>query len=317
MTHALKIESLTRRFGKFVALDNVTFDIPSNTIFGLLGPNGAGKTTLFSIASGFIRADAGSIEVLGIDVRNIGELRGRFSMLPQDASFQSGIPVLEQLVMFARLNGMTLSQAREASMEALHIVGLSEFAKRNARALSHGMAKRVALCQAFLGSPEVVFLDEPTAGLDPENARKIRDLMRAFVQNKTVVISSHNLQEIQDICSDAAILHKGRLVACGKMSELTQSSMILRVGLESPLPEEVRLALMKLPYVQNIEEIKGNEFSIRFSIVDDSEKSQAMRSVHEALARFSLYPTMMRQGASLESRFLELTGGLFDGGSSS
>jgi ABC-type multidrug transport system ATPase subunit len=107
-------------------------------------------------------------------VKNISALRGRMSMLPQDASFQSGIPVIEQLTLFARLNGFDAPAAAKAAAEALDLVGLRDVAKKNARALSHGMLKRVALCQAFIGHAEVIFLDEPTAGLDPDNARRIR-----------------------------------------------------------------------------------------------------------------------------------------------
>src|SRR5262245_26135379 len=193
----VRIEDLTKHFGRVKALEGVSFDTPANSIFGLVGPNGAGKTTLFSLAAGFLKPTRGWIEVLGIDVENISALRGRLSILPQDALFQANVPILEQLIFFGRLNGLSWEAARAEAIEALNIVGLGEAASRNPRVLSHGMAKRLGIAQAFLGAPEVVILDEPTSGLDPANARSIRHLVRDLRRTGTVVISSHNLREIQ------------------------------------------------------------------------------------------------------------------------
>src|SRR5262245_11631464 len=170
---AVRIEDLTKAFGRTVALDGVTFDIPSNSIFGLVGPNGAGKTTLFSLAAGFLKPDRGWVEVLGIDVESISQLRGRLSILPQDALFQANVPILEQLIFFGRLTGLSYEGAREEALQSLQIVGLGEVTRKNPRVLSHGMAKRLGIAQAFLGAPEVIILDEPTSGLDPANARSI------------------------------------------------------------------------------------------------------------------------------------------------
>ena len=316
MTDAVAIRSLTKKFPRTLALDGVTFEIPAGSLFGLLGPNGAGKTTLFSIAAGFLKATGGTIEVLGTDVREISRLRGRFSMLPQDAAFQAGIPVIEQLVMFARLNGMDPVGARAASQRALEIVDMGEVGRRSARALSHGMMKRVALCQAFIGNPEVVFLDEATSGLDPENARKMRDLIRSMRGEKTVVLSSHNLQEVQDLCDHVAILHKGRVIEAGSMVQLTGASHLVRVTLGRPLPPEVERALQGLPVVQSLERTGPEEFNLRLNLSSPEQKDVAMKQILGVLAAKELYPRSLFEGASLEARFLELTGGTYDGASS-
>jgi len=233
---AISVKNITKKYGKQIVLDDVSFDIPKKCIFGLIGPNGAGKTTLFSIAAGFVKAHSGSVEVLGINVENISELMGRFSMLPQDASFQAGIPVLDQLVMFGELNGMTKEKAKDAAMGALKIVGLADVAEKAARSLSHGMSKRVALCQAFIGDPEVIILDEPTAGLDPDNARNIRDLIREHSKDKTVIISSHNLKEIENICDHVVILNKGKIVENAEMDSLVAVDSMIRVELGEDVP---------------------------------------------------------------------------------
>jgi len=316
MSSAVRVLSLSKRFSRAVALDGVSFDVPTGSLFGLLGPNGAGKTTLFSVAAGFLAATSGTIEVLGVDVREISRLRGRFSMLPQDAAFQSGIPVIDQLIMFARLNGYDAVEARKRAQRALEIVDLGEVARRNARALSHGMLKRVALCQAFLGEPEVILLDEPTSGLDPENARKMRELVRTMRGDKTVVLSSHNLREIQEVCDHAAILHKGKLEVCASMEELTSSNFLVRITLASALTPEAEAALRALPAVRALEKTSATEFNLELDVSAAGGKDVALKAINKTLVvDHDLVPRSLQEGASLEARFLEITGGSFDGAS--
>jgi len=315
-TPAVSVRNITKRFSGMQALSDVSFDIPTGSVFGLLGPNGAGKTTLFSIAAGFLKETSGSISVLGIDVRS-PERFGRLSMLPQDARFQGAIPVLDQLVMFCRLTGHDTASAKKASEEALEIVGLADAARKSARALSHGMMKRVALCQAFIGNPEVIFLDEPTAGLDPENARKIRELVRNYAKDRTVVFSSHNLQEVQDICSHVCILDHGKVIQTSTMSDLTRTSHLVRIRSVKPLPLDVEKELLGHQLVASIERTAELDFNVRLDVANDDQKGDAMKGIYEKLFAHGIYPDSVNQGASLEARFLELTGGQYDGASSS
>jgi len=305
---AVEIRNITKRFGKFTALDDVSFDIPRKSLFGMLGPNGAGKTTLFSIAAGFVRPNAGSVTILGVPVSNISRLRGRLSMLPQDAAFQRGIPIIEQLALFGELSGMTRAEATEAGMEALTMVGLQGWAKRSARVLSHGMAKRVALCQAFLGNPEVIFLDEPTAGLDPENARKIRML---------IVLSSHNLKEIQEICDHACIIDRGQVKACGSMDSLTSAGKIFRITLPGGLPPTLAQGLAGNPNIDQVEVTGPDTFNLHLNMQEDAQGSRAlMKYLYQTFLDADVFPTGIQEGGSLESIFLQITGGVYDGGSS-
>ena len=314
MSVAMSVQGLTKRFGRTAALADVSFDVPQGSLFGLLGPNGAGKTTLFSIAAGFLRPSAGRIEVFDIDVAHISRLRGRFSMLPQDAQFQGGIPVIDQLMMFGRLSGYDPAQARERAMRALEIVGLGDVAKRNARALSHGMMKRVALCQAFLGDPELILLDEPTAGLDPENARRMRELIQGMREKQTIVISSHNLREIQEMCDHAAILHEGRLEICASMDELTSANVLVRIRLSGPLTEAAAADLTALASVRSLERTSDVEFNLELDVASTAEKDAALKAIQRLLVSdHDLVPRSLNEGASLEARFLELTGGTYDG----
>lgn len=315
METAVAVRNLTKRFKRLTALDDVSFDVPSGCLFGLLGPNGAGKTTLFGLASGFLRPDEGTVEVLGHDVREgTSALKGRLSMLPQDADFQGGVPVIEQLVMFGRLTGATKEEAAADARRALEMVGLGEIAEKKPRALSHGMRKRVALCQAFLGDPEVIFLDEPTSGLDPENARRMRELIRSMRQAQTVVISSHNLREIQELCDHVAILNEGELLECGSMAELTSGAFLVRIQFEDPLLPAVGEALAALPAVESVERTSATEVNLRLDF-RGAKKADAMKAIYAALAAHDVYPKSIFEGESLETRFLEITGGTYDGAS--
>ncbi len=315
MQPAVKITNLTKKFARQVALDGVNLEIPQNSLYGLLGPNGAGKTTLFSIAAGFLKPTKGAIEVIGMDVSRISQLRGKLAMLPQDAAFQGSIPVIEQLIMFSRLNGLDKASARSAAEKALEMVGLPEVARKAAGALSHGMMKRVALCQAFLGDAKVIFLDEPTAGLDPDNARRIRALVKEFTRDKTIVFSSHNLQEVQDICDHVCVIDKGKVLEAGTMESLTQSTFLVRVELVSALPSEVQAALQALSVVEDIELTSDKEFNLHLN-ASGANKDEAMKVIYGTMAGFEIYPRSVMEGASLEARFLEITGGTFDGASS-
>ncbi len=319
MELALSVQNLGKQFGSFAALDAVSFDVKQGSLFGLLGPNGAGKTTLFSIVSGFLQATTGHVEVLGIDIRNVSALRGRFSILPQDAEFQSGIQVLDQLIMFGRLNGQSKQDAERSAMQELERVGLEDIAKVNAQSLSHGMAKRVALAQSFLGDPDVIILDEPTAGLDPDNARRIRELVRNMKGDKTVLLSSHNLQEIQDLCDSVVILNQGKVRFDADMSTITQSDNLSRISVFGDVGDDVGQAIDKLPVVARIEtDIRGEDSSINvhFTFGANDTKETAMKTVLETLLAHDVVPRKIVEGASLEQRFLEVTDGQFDGASS-
>jgi ABC-type multidrug transport system ATPase subunit len=312
--NAVVLRDLSKWFGREVlALDRVSFEIPSGSLFGLLGPNGAGKTTLFSVAADFLKASAGTIEILGIDSRRVSDLRGRVSMLPQDASFQAAVPVIEQLVTFARLQGFDARSARESAARALQTVGLGDVMKRAARALSHGMAKRVALAQAFLGNPEVVFLDEPTSGLDPATASAIRKTIREMAGNRTVIMSSHNLAEIQEMCTDCAVLHKGQVAAVGSMAEMLGRDTFLRVTLTRPADEDLRAALARISGVTAVNGAPGTaELEVVFTPTPARDSDSIRREALLALLNSGHVPRSLKEGQSLEEKFLQITGGTGD-----
>jgi len=305
---AIALHGLGKRFGRTHALADVTFDVPPRTLFGLLGANGAGKTTLFSLVAGFLRPTRGRVEVLGTDVAHVSELRGRLSILPQDALFQANVPVLEQLIFFSQLVGRTRQEAEREAFRALELVGLAESAKKNARVLSHGMSKRLGIAQAFLGTPEVILLDEPTAGLDPVNAKAIRELIVRLKTSATLVISSHDLDEIQEMCSHVAILDHGKLVECGEVAALTEAGRKVRMGFPRAMTETELAAVRAVPGVSTVA-ADPSEAALYLIDLAPTERGpqEIVAAIVQALLATGLVPRSVSEGASLEARFLELT----------
>jgi ABC-2 type transport system ATP-binding protein len=318
MTNVVSIKELSKRFGRIQALNKVSFDIPSNSIFGLLGPNGAGKTTLFSIIADFLKADAGTVEVLGIDTRYISRLQGRLSILPQDAQFQRNVPILDQLIFFRLLAGRTKKQANEEVLHSLELVGLKSVAKRRVTSLSHGMVKRLGIAQAFLGKPEVILLDEPTAGLDPASARQIRDLVKQLRQHATIAVSSHNLDEVQELCDHVAILDHGNLVLAGSVDEITRADREYNLSLSRPLKESELEKLTSIEGVRSIKMLsipaasqskKSTDYLVTLNLsAEHLDQDTVIAPFLRTLLDMSITPRKLTEGRSLETQFLEVTG---------
>jgi ABC-type multidrug transport system ATPase subunit len=306
----LKINQVSRSFGRIKALDNVSFNVNAQSIFGLLGPNGAGKTTLFSIIANFIHPDSGSIEVLGHDVKEVSKIKGRLTILPQDALFQQNVPILEQLIFFRLLDGRTKAEAEKEVKRTLEMVGLGEYANRRIHSMSHGMIKRLGIAQAFLGEPEVILLDEATSGLDPKNAKQIRDLIRELKTRSTIIISSHNIAEIQELCDHVAILDHGRLAACGSVDEIARTGKIFDMQLSRVLTSEETVKLSSYPGVKSIAAAGLERYSISLDLsgLPDKSADATIAGLIRAILDFGITPREFREGATLEEHFLKLTG---------
>ncbi len=227
MSAAIELKGVSKHFGPKRAVDGVTFEVLEGQCYGLIGPNGAGKTTTFSMMCGFLFPTAGSVRVMGVDPTEPGALKGKLGVLPQDAILPPSWPVGALLTYYGELSGVPSPESEARAV--LERVQLPETWGVLAGALSHGMAKRVAMAQALLGDPPVVFLDEPTAGLDPKIAASVRGVIRELKGRHTVVVSSHNLQELEELCDATAILDKGRLVSAGTMAEMTGATAEFRV----------------------------------------------------------------------------------------
>ncbi len=242
---ALEFRDVHKRYGSLRALDGLSFAIPDHSITGFIGPNGAGKTTSFGLAAGQVMGDSGEVSVFGDGPYRPGKHQGRLTVLPQDSDFPLQMPVRGLLIAYARLQGLAATAAARSADAVIEMVSLVGRARAPIRTLSHGMRRRVAVAQAFLGEPELVLLDEPTSGLDPEHVASLRDAFASQRGKRTIVVSSHILKEVEEVCDHVVFIEGGRCRRAGSMAEVTRRGGLVRVRLAEAVPLEPLAA--KLP----------------------------------------------------------------------
>ncbi len=219
--HALSCRGVMKRFGRRTALDSFSLDIPPGAVMGLVGANGAGKTTWMMTVAGFLVPDAGEIDILGLGPFDAAVHSGLFSILPQDSELPSEATPESMLYRFARMQGMKREEAWKNVRQLLDAVNLLDRAKSKIRNLSHGMRKRVMAAQCFIGEPDLVLLDEPLNGLDPIEAARLRRFISSRKGRQTLVISSHNLHDIEALCTHVAFVENGRVVKTEALGEVS------------------------------------------------------------------------------------------------
>jgi len=262
----LTCQSLTKQYGDVRALDSVDLTLEAGRPIALIGPNGAGKTTLFSVVCGFLQASKGEITVLGHKPGS-GELHGRLAALPQDAQLDPRFSIGHQLVMFARLQGYSSKQANREVRRVLEQVTLPETFTMKPESLSHGMRKRVLFAQTLLGEPELILLDEPTAGLDPPNVKVMRRLISEAASGVTFIISSHNLDELEKVCSSVVHLENGKLKGIVDIDNAKTSGYLTLVMVELPEPiEQITRALGAISGVKEVSFSSPNRFLINYDV---------------------------------------------------
>lgn len=222
----IEVRDLRKSFGKFVAVDGLSFSVKPGEIFGLLGPNGAGKTTTLRMISTILKPDAGSITVNGSDVLQEPErVRAQLGVVAESTGLYDRLTALENIRYFARLRGLSEEQITERVQQLASRLGLDEFMHKRAGQLSRGMKQKVSIAIALIHDPPVLIFDEPTVGLDVMTARQVRQFIKECRRpDKCVLFSTHIMSEVERLCDRVAIIHKGKLVALGTLSELRQRS---------------------------------------------------------------------------------------------
>ena len=219
MDTTIKITDLSKNFGSKQALKNISLDI-NQGMFGLLGPNGAGKTTLMKIISTLLKKSSGEVIVCGIPVEKSSEIRGLIGYLPQDFSMYGNMNAYEALDYLATLSGMKKSERKTKVPELLEKVKLLEQRKTKVKAMSGGMKRRLGIAQSMIHDPKVIIVDEPTAGLDPEERVRFRNLLCEIVKDRIVLLSTHIVGDIEATCEEIAVLNQGEIVFRGTVREL-------------------------------------------------------------------------------------------------
>jgi len=294
----IHVENLSKSFGDHLALNNISFSLDKGQPIALVGPNGAGKTTLFSLLCGYILPTSGSVAIAGVKAGN-EKLFGRLAALPQDAQFDPRFTISHQLKFYAQLQGFNRKSAIKEAERTLDLVGLSETLQAKPGELSHGMRKRVAIAQTLIGSPEIVMLDEATAGLDPINAREVRELVSSLSSDITFILSSHDLSELERLCSQVLYLEKGQLQQHQNLqSEDSQRYITLRM--KQSYDNFLEL-IQSVSNVVSVKQTQSNEFLITSAITQTEETPvdlQILQLCHQKKWQYS----QLTNGKTLENQ---------------
>ena len=299
MNEAIVTRELVKRYGRGCALDGLSLSVPAASVLGLVGRNGAGKTTWMMTVAGFVRPDSGTVNLLGRGPFDASRHSGRLGILPQDSELPLYARPRDLLVRYGRLQGLSSAAAAESADSLLSAFNLSEKARSPVRTLSHGMRKRVMVAQAFIGDPDVVLLDEPLSGLDPVEADRMRRFIVSRRGKQTIVISSHQLEDIERLCTHVAFVASGRLERIETLESLTSETGRLAYRLRRE-PAGVEAGSF------DVEGLKLEWNAPEMTLTADFSPSVAAETVNERLLP-SLFPfgvVSVSAGRSLEDAYL-------------
>ncbi len=303
------VENITKRFGTQKAVDNVSFTVRTGEILGFLGPNGAGKSTTMKAITCFLSPNSGDIRVGGYSIHNDQEnIKRNIGYLPENNPLYNEMPVLDYLEFIGSLHGIGKDKIRGRILEMVNVCGLEGEKHKKIGELSKGFRQRVGLAQALIHDPEVLILDEPTTGLDPNQIVEIRELIREIGKEKTVILSSHILAEVEATCDRILIINKGKIVANGTPAELrrqAQGREILKITVEEGNRNDIFKALKELPTVDLVDfvSVSGNSFEVQSKAGASSRKEVFRLCVNKGWMLTELTPTETK----LEDIFRELT----------
>ncbi|MEI8113882.1 MAG: gliding motility-associated ABC transporter ATP-binding subunit GldA [Bacteroidia bacterium] len=300
---SIQVSQISKHFGSQKALDEVSFEIGTGELVGFLGPNGAGKSTLMKIITGYLSLDHGTVRINNelVETENIA-IRSQIGYLPENNPLYTDLYVREYLEMVAGF--YRLENKKEQVLKMVELTGLKTEQHKKIKALSKGFRQRVGLAQALIHDPSVLILDEPTTGLDPNQLEEIRQLIRNISMNKTVMLSTHIMQEVEAICTRVIIINKGKLVADGsidqlKAGQIARNQTILIEFDRAPDMEAFR----KISGLQHIEQISNTTYLAESDNTIDLRPALFRFAVQEKL----ILLTLKEQQQSLENLFQDLT----------
>ncbi len=298
---SISVKHLTKYYGEQAAVDNISFEAKNGEILGFLGPNGAGKSTTMKIITNFIPATEGYIEVCGLDIKKHSlEVRKKIGYLPENNPLYLDMYVKEYLIFVGKI--YKVKNLKDRVAEVIELVGLQKEQHKIIGQLSKGYRQRVGLAQAIIHDPEVLILDEPTSGLDPNQLAEIRELIKKIGKEKTVMLSTHIMQEVEAICDRVIIINNGKLVANAKASELQtdENSQVVFVEFDAEIS---RNRLAKVPNISRVEEITKTTFLVKSDSSIDLRKTIAAYAQEENL----LILTIRKEEKTLEEVFKDYT----------
>lgn len=308
----IEVNNLVKRYGNYLAVDHLSFQVEPGKIYGFLGPNGAGKSTTMNIMTGYIAPTEGTVTINGYDiVKDPEEAKKCIGYLPEIPPLYQEMTVKEYLKFVAELKKIKGKERENRISEVMEMTMITEVSERLIRNLSKGYKQRVGLAQAILGYPEVIILDEPTVGLDPKQIIEIRELIKKLSEKHTIILSSHILSEVQAVCDEIMIISKGKLVACDTpegLASLMNGSATLEVHILGELVKAERV-IKTIPGVMHYTMCESHEKGCVKAVIETDAKEDIRVELFYALANEKMpILSMNRLEKSLEDIFLELTG---------
>ncbi len=309
----LEISNLTKRYGKFVALDGLNLHIDKGEIFGFVGPNGAGKTTTMRIICGLLKASGGSVLVDGVDaLKRPDDIKRKVGYVPDFFGVYDNLKVMEYMEFYGSMYGMEKEDVDEIAVGLLELVNLADKQDTFVDTLSRGMKQRLCVARALIHNPELLILDEPNSGLDPRARFEMKEVLKNLgTMGKTILISSHILPELSEMCTSIGIMERGKLIVSGRVEEIMQKSMgIQPIHLRAMVPgmeadeakAHVLTVLKEQPLVSGVS-YAGEEYQIHYG----GTEQQAAYLLKALVERNIMVSDFHREKENLEALFLEIT----------
>jgi ABC-2 type transport system ATP-binding protein len=301
------IENLTKKYGGQIAVDHISFKVNTGEILGFLGPNGAGKTTTMKMITNYLEMDEGDVKIDGVSVQD-GTMKGNIGYLPEHNSLYEDMPLMDYLAFCAELQNVPKSKITNRIREMVVMCGLTQEKHKKISELSKGYRQRVGLAQAMIHDPEILILDEPTTGLDPNQIVEIRELIKNLGKAKTVILSTHILPEVEATCDRILIINNGKIVADGTADTLrkqAQGQQILHSRILGASYAEISQKLLALPTVREVIPIDAG--LNRFEIISKEEMSSNEAIFRMCVQHKYVLTEMIPFETKLEDIFRDLT----------
>lgn len=311
----IQASNLSKRFGSTKALDKVSFEVKQGEVVGFLGPNGAGKSTTMRILTCFLAPTTGTAKVGGVDVFDDPlTVRSKIGYLPQRAPLYTDMVVADYLKFVAEIRGLDPAQFKKAMKNIIDVCGLAQVLNKDIATLSHGYRQRVGLGQALLHDPKILILDEPTADLDPNEKAEVIRYIQEIGRDRTVLLSTHNLQEAEEACARAIIVSKGRVVADGALEDIRARAGSVRYVVsideqKGPKFAELQAALQALPGIKRVKELPTDEREHRVELAGAQDGDLRAEIFRLSVDKGWTLLELRRDAQSLDAVFRDLTKG--------
>ena len=306
----IEVKNITKKYGNKIAVDNISFEVKDGEVVGFLGPNGAGKSTTMNMITGFIEPTDGTIMINGNDIsKKAKKAKKQIGYMPENVPLYHELTVKEFITYMAELKFVKRPERKAEVDKVIKEAGLENVKNRLIRNLSRGYKQRVSLAGALVGNPDVIILDEPTVGLDPKQITEIRGLIKELGKKHTVILSTHILSEVSQICEKVVIINKGKIVAIDTPENLEQKTKEkngISVTVEDP-KENMKKLKSKIPEIEKIEIIKDNEDGTKQFVITSKTDIDLRKKLFEVLPKEEITIFELKKTeTSLEDAFIKL-----------